>query len=239
MKPSKPEQRKRKMPSALRGRSMSDRHKHAPPHGRSMSDLAPFVAAFLRDKVVDDLLEENKQLRAQLNANITSSRKVRISGLGGEIYAEGRLDEDGHPILQGYWHLDLKAGTARCSSMEQFRAIELHIGDLHKIVLASNAPGQNYGNFNCYDPETRRADISIATFKGVCLFASVGPISKETFEEMPEEYDQLEIMDVFYSLLNDPGKVTLEFECIQFYNNVWDGWNVGLFGHETREPVLR
>ena len=195
-----------------------------------MSDLAPFVAAFLREKVLDDLLEENKQLRAQLNANITSSRKVRISGLGGEIYAGAQLDEDGHLILEGYWHLDLKAGTAQCSSMEQFRAIELHIGDLHKVVLASNAPNQNYGYFNFYDPDTRRADISFATFKGVCLFASIGPISQESFEAIPEEYDQLEIMEVFSNLLNDPGNnVTLEFECIQFYNDVWAGWNVGPF----------
>jgi hypothetical protein len=194
-----------------------------------MSDLAPFVAAFLRDKVLDDLLGEIKLLQAQLKANITSSRKVRISGLGGEIYAKAQLDEDGHPILHGYWHLDLKAGTARCTSMEQFRAIELHIGDLHKVVLASNAPGQNYGYFNFYDPETRRADISFATVKGVCLFASIGPISLETFDDLPEEYDQFEIMEVFSILLNDPGDVTLEFECIQFYNDVWAGWNVGPF----------
>jgi hypothetical protein len=151
-----------------------------------MSDLAPFVAAFMREKVLDDLLEENRLLRVQLNASITSSRKVCISGLGGEIYAEAHLDEDGHPILEGYWHLDLKAGTAQCSSMEQFRAIELHIGDLHKIVLAANTPSNKYGYFNFYDPETRRADISLATFKGVCLFASIGPISQETFEEVPE-----------------------------------------------------
>jgi hypothetical protein len=194
-----------------------------------MSDLAPFVAAFLREKVLDDLLEENKQLRAQLNANITSSRKVLVSGLGGEIYAEAQLDEDGHCILEGYWHLDLKAGTAQCSSMEQFRAIELHIGDLHKVVLASNAPSQNFGYFNFYDPETRRADISFAAFKGVCLFASIGPISQESFEAVPEEYDQLEIMEVFSNLLKDSGDVTLEFECIQFYNDVWAGWNVGPF----------
>jgi hypothetical protein len=204
---------------------------------RSMSDLAPFVAAFLRDKVMDDILEENKQLRAQLQAVIRSSRKVHVSGLGGEIYAEAKLDEDGHTIQQGYWHLDLKAGTFQCSSMEQFRAIELHIGDLHKVVLASNAPGQDYGYFNFYDSETRRADISFATFKGVCLFASIGPISQEKFEEVPEEYDQFEIMDVFSNLLSETGDVTLEFECIQFYNDVWAGWNVGPFDHETRDLI--
>jgi hypothetical protein len=121
--------------------------------------------------------------------------------------------------------------------MEQFRAIELHIGDLHKVVLASNAPGQNFGYFNFYDPETRRADVSFAAFKGVCLFASIGPISQESFEAVPEEYDQLEIMEVFSNLLNDSGDVTLEFECIQFYNDVWAGWNVGPFEHETRNQI--
>jgi hypothetical protein len=200
------------------------------------SDLAPFVAALLRDTVIDNLLEENKQLRAQLQAVIRSSRKVRISGLGGEIYAEAQLDEDGQPLLHGSWHIELKAGTARCSSMEQFRAIELHIGDLHKVVFASNAPDENYGYFNVYDSDTRRADISVGTFKGVCLFASIGPISQEKFEEVPEEYDQFEIMDVFSSLLDGPGDVTLEFHCIQFYNDVWAGWNVGPFEHYvTRE----
>lgn len=101
------------------------------------------------------------------------------------------------------------------------------------------APSQNYGPFNFYDPETRRADISFAAFKGVSLFASIGPISQETFEEMPEDYDQLEIMDVFSNFLNALGDVTLEFECIQFYNDVWDGWNVGAFEHETGEPDQR
>jgi hypothetical protein len=172
-----------------------------------MSDLAPFVAALLRDRV------------------IRSSRKVRISGLGGEIYAEAQLDEDGHALLHGYWHIYLKPGTTRCSSMEQFRAIELHIGDLHKVVLASNAPDENYGYFNVYEPETRRADISVGTFKGVCLFASIGPISQEDFEEVPEKYDHLEIMDVFSSLLNGPGDVTLDatsFTMMFGLGGMWD-----------------
>jgi hypothetical protein len=146
-----------------------------------MSDLAPFVAASLRDKVVDDLLEENKQLRAQLNANITSSRKVLVSGLNGEIFAEGRLDEGGD--VGSFFFVNLKAGGAQCSTMEQFHAIELHVGDLYNTYLsdhasptriqafgenfvrnfADNATPIHFGHFEVYNPETRRADISFST----------------------------------------------------------------------------
>jgi cell division septum initiation protein DivIVA len=58
-----------------------------------MSDLAPFVAAVMKDKAVEGLLEENKrlenkvqQLQTKLNAN---QHYVEITGPGGTlIYAE-------------------------------------------------------------------------------------------------------------------------------------------------------
>ena len=52
-----------------------------------MSDLAPFVAAQLRDKVVTDLLEENKRLRDQLN----NAYQVRITSDGGNTLATATL----------------------------------------------------------------------------------------------------------------------------------------------------
>jgi hypothetical protein len=47
--------------------------------------------------VVDELQEEIRQLRACLSAITGSSRTVSISGVNGEIIAEGHLDDDGHP----------------------------------------------------------------------------------------------------------------------------------------------
>jgi hypothetical protein len=46
----------------------------------SMSDLAPFVAATLRDKVVQDLQEENKQLRAEMAEQTQEIQKERKKG---------------------------------------------------------------------------------------------------------------------------------------------------------------
>jgi hypothetical protein len=54
------------------------------------------------------------------------------------------------------------------------------------------------------------------------------PISQEDFDELPDEYDQAEIFDVFSGLFNGEIKVTLTFETIQFANNVRTGWNVRL-----------
>eukprot|EP00978_Attheya_sp_CCMP212_P001071 scaffold2197_cov57-Attheya_sp.AAC.1 len=52
-----------------------------------MSDLAPFVAATLRDKVVDDLMKENAALRLQLSR----TQKIEVTGLNGAPVVEIRV----------------------------------------------------------------------------------------------------------------------------------------------------
>ncbi|CAB9512756.1 expressed unknown protein [Seminavis robusta] len=63
-----------------------------------MSDLAPFVAAALRDKVVSDLQAENERLQEQLNAY----RRIQIvTGSHGhfEVDEEDSDDEDAKPLV--------------------------------------------------------------------------------------------------------------------------------------------
>jgi hypothetical protein len=194
-----------------------------------MSDLAPFVASVLRDMVVIDLQEEIRQLRARLSATTGSSRTVSISGVNGEIIAEGHLDEDGHPREDEptFWQVDLTPGAIQCSSMEQFRAIEIRIGDLRKSVLEPPSTDERYGYFTEYDPEFSEVDVTFC-MGGGSIFATIGPISQEEFDELPHEYDLAEIFDVFSNLFDGEGgaTVTLVFETIQFANNVRTGWNV-------------
>jgi hypothetical protein len=195
-----------------------------------MSDLAPFVASVLRDNVVAELQEENRQLRARLAASTGSSRTVSISGVNGEIIAEGHLDDDGHlrPESADYWQVELTPGTIDCSSMEQFRAIEIRIGDLRKSVLEPPSTDERYGYFTDYDPEIGEAYITFG-FGGGSLFAAIGPISQEDFDALPDEYDLAEIFDVFSDVFNQGihgATVRLVFETIQFANNTYTGWNV-------------
>mgnify|MGYP000243783234 CR=1 FL=1 len=192
-----------------------------------MSDLAPFVASVLREMVVDELQEEIRQLRARLSASITSSCTVSVSGVIGDIIAEGHLDNDGHlrEDSADYWQVDLTPGTIHCSSMEQFRAIEIRIGDLRKSVLEPNSADRDYGYFTHYDPDYSEVGITFG-FGGGSIFGTIGPLSQEDSDALPDEYDQAEIFDMFSDLFSreDGATLTLVFETIQFANNVQTGW---------------
>lgn len=63
-----------------------------------MSDLAPFVAATLKDAATIDLLQENEVLREKLR----QTKIVSITGPGGSpVYASGHVTEDGWPSDPG------------------------------------------------------------------------------------------------------------------------------------------
>jgi hypothetical protein len=47
--------------------------------GSSLSELAPFVAAILRDKVVSDLMRESEKLKAEAKEHKTQKRRERIA----------------------------------------------------------------------------------------------------------------------------------------------------------------
>ena len=54
-----------------------------------MSDLAPFVAATLRDKVIADLQSEIEQLKAQSQRERDRSQTVEITGpRGNPVYCQ-------------------------------------------------------------------------------------------------------------------------------------------------------
>ena len=122
-----------------------------------MSDLAPFVAAVLRDKTVVDLKEENDNLQSE-NDNLQSkldsalSRMIRITGPGGSpVYAERSYLERHRPILATGWKLHLINCTASqtgdvnlppnpCLAMcnvEDIMDCELHIGTKAIVKLSS------------------------------------------------------------------------------------------------------
>jgi hypothetical protein len=70
-----------------------------------MSDLAPFVAAVLRDKSNADMKEENDALRQEIDSlrcQLSNTHAVKITGPNGSpVYAHAQL-EDGHVVLFGH-----------------------------------------------------------------------------------------------------------------------------------------
>lgn len=95
-----------------------------------MSDLAPFVAATLRDKVLSELLEENRKLREEKH----SLEYVEITGPNREpVYARGHLRDDGREQsiedpLTGHWRVDLDAEQRLPCSLQELGSLEVWIG---------------------------------------------------------------------------------------------------------------
>lgn len=104
-----------------------------------MSDLGPFVAAHLRDKVVADLLQETKQLQSQLS----NARRIAITGPDGSpIYAEedfsrGRYDP---LVMPGeWWEIPFASEpgmyTSNSCTLSILPTCEVRIGSFVKIKL--------------------------------------------------------------------------------------------------------
>jgi hypothetical protein len=104
-----------------------------------MSDLGPFVAAHLRDKVVADLLQENQELKIQLD----SARRISITGPGGSpVYAEedfskGRYDAT---VMPGEWWEVPFADqpgqrTDVCCTLSTLDTCEVRIGSFVKLKV--------------------------------------------------------------------------------------------------------
>lgn len=128
-----------------------------------MSDLGPFVAAALRDRVVQELLEENKQLRRERN----EKSMIRVTGRSGTpVYYEDLVTNGANfNEAQGRscWVLVLptrkNAGGSEIGvSQETFRNdLEIRLGRvvLRKNGLESNGAERcecewNGNEFSCY-----------------------------------------------------------------------------------------
>jgi hypothetical protein len=124
-----------------------------------MSDLAPFVAAALRDKVVKELMEENQAIRQQLQ----QARRVEITGPGGTpVHAQAQFDDDGsysgNPNL---WAVKLPEGKQLLPCpLSALEGIEIRVGGILKAKFAGNSDFQTFLNGHYADREMTK----VATF---------------------------------------------------------------------------
>jgi hypothetical protein len=97
-----------------------------------MSDLAPFVAAVLRDRVLTEMKQENDKLLAQPE----NSRAVQIMSASGTVYAEGRFQDGfyGEPSL---WAVILtKVVSCPLSDLEN---VQICVGGICMADLRANS----------------------------------------------------------------------------------------------------
>ena len=105
-----------------------------------MSDLAPFVATTLRDKVVEDLQEENRKLKRRLQI----SQKVEIvSGTGCDDndiivrYAEGQMENGEYGNADNLLQVPLDIQRQPCPLAKPKEA-RVCLGGFHNAYLGSD-----------------------------------------------------------------------------------------------------
>ena len=152
-----------------------------------MSNLAPFVAAALRDKSVVDVQKENDALRKD-NDRLREMFSVQITGPDGTpVYSDASLVEHGH--IQQYddrgagWVVDFRKEALRPCLVEDLKAIEVRVGGV-VIFEGSSLMEHEYGRVfeDClFDEETGYCEFEIYNLGSegfeLCneLYLDIGP----------------------------------------------------------------
>ena len=170
-----------------------------------MSDIAPFVAAAIRDKTVVDLMEENNKLKRKLEKITTEANTIKIKKGNGDdevVYAKAEVDKDGWEMEDDVprWQVDLAESSAevKCHYSDLFN-VQISIGDTTKALFGCDEDDA----IVCHDTETQQVDVALfGTARCTILYASIGQLSvnqrnavvRNAMHECdPEEFE--EIMD--------------------------------------------
>lgn len=123
-----------------------------------MSDLAPFVAATIRDRVVDDLMTENQRLREELIASrrikVTSNRQRLLHSVGS--VEAGSFHRNNHNL----WVVPLQ--SLREVPLKELTSFELRLGDVPLLLAQSNVARDTFLSID--DTRPRPDDAVPMTF---------------------------------------------------------------------------
>ena len=160
----------------------------------SGSDLAPFVLAILRDKVLADQVEEIRLLQEKLNI----FNRITITSSCGDTYVQVRM-EDGFEVNSSKWSIDLTQKHPQRCSFRQFAMSELHINGIRLGEIARDCL-DGYAENYLYDEG--RGEIEIFFLSGIVVTVSIGPIALVDYERLDEEHDNNDA-ELFVQLLFD------------------------------------
>ena len=100
-----------------------------------MSDLAPFVASTLRDKVVQDLMEENKKLREDLEK---ARATVEVTGPNGQpVYASAFFKDGTHAGNPNLWQVDFSESES--IALGDLSNVQIHVGGILRAQFRNNS----------------------------------------------------------------------------------------------------
>jgi hypothetical protein len=99
-----------------------------------MSDLAPFVASVLYDRVLADTKQENDSLKEQLR----KSRAVQIISEDGTVYAEAQFEDGSYLGNPNLWLVDFTEQLAPCK-LSDLTNVKICIGGICKAHFVNNS----------------------------------------------------------------------------------------------------
>ena len=100
----------------------------------TMSDLAPFVASVLYDKVLAEIKQENDSLLQQLQ----KSRAVQIISENGTVYAEAQLEDGSYRGNPNLWLVNFTKQLASCK-LSDLTNVKICIGGICKAHFGANS----------------------------------------------------------------------------------------------------
>lgn len=193
-----------------------------------MSDLAPFVAATLRDKVVSEMEEEIKQLREK----VRKLKTVSITGpLGTPVYAEVQFDQDGRTANNpNLWEVDFSEANNRASCpLARLKEVEIRIGGICKARFSQYSTYEGWleeGLFRVENGLVEGINFCFSAGSGALwLMIRFGTITSDDESRLEELYDIAPefLIDSLVEQFAEQPNVTVSFDHIAFFNSEVNG----------------
>lgn len=181
-----------------------------------MSDLAPFVAAALRDKVIDELLRENAELRGQLE----ETKVITVTGPNNSpVYAKAQFDSGRHAGAGTRWQVPLVEEKA--CPLSKLQQVEIRMGGV-LLEPTSRSPCTILDFVEGSYDENQRGLFDLAFREDSCVESMsirVGPfLTEEDYENVYDASEEPFFLACHLSeMANNHVGMTVVFQDISFH----------------------
>jgi hypothetical protein len=179
-----------------------------------MSDIAPFVGAVLRDKVIQELNEEVEALRAE----VYKYRTVEITGpLGFPVHTSRQFTAGHRDQNPNLWLVEFREPN-KCT-FKEFRVMEIRVGGITKAEFSNTSLEGFPGGGGGYSDGMARIPFCFGSSSGLWLFTSI-EMSEEVYLTL-HDIDPDTTFETLTELCADDARVV--FHSISFMNKNING----------------
>jgi hypothetical protein len=171
----------------------------------SASDLAPFVAAVLKDRTVAGMVQENNELKSKLTDCDNERLLVEVTGQHGlPIYYKGSMRNGGRSG-DDHWCVRLEENNTFLPLII-LPDLEIWLGGtlVHQFTYITDSSTRLSGGLFQVDNESDGGIGSIQVTTGAaryppvvyCIFGKIGPMRRTDYEEL-SMMDVTQLMDLY------------------------------------------